>query len=697
MSILLGLEAAIKSMRASTTAVNTASHNIANMNTEGYSKQTATISATQPINNYNGAGQLGTGSAVSYIQRVRNLYLDTQIRTELSNLAKSDVIADVYKNLLALLPEINDPTVPGIAYQLEEFWKGWEDLAAEYLKPVASQNLTAVNNRIFAAAKNLTEMVRVKASSLNTMQIDLNSAVNTTVNQINSYLKEIASYNSIIMKTQGTGQVPNDIFDKRELAVQNLSKLVNISVAESSDGAQIIMISGIDAVSGGYYKTLNTIKGNSKSGMDDVAIGTYNITENITSGKLAGLFEARDVVVQQALTDLDVLASGLINVVNRVHRTGIDSVSGLQNDRNIFEGTRAVDFRLSEDLADTSMISGTKYEPGDIAAILANLGNKLMNNYISSSKVLSVTSATTLGAAGSLIINNIEVKYEATDTVADLIKKINSNVEEISAVFDDNNHTFFITGSRQMIIEEVTAGGAAAIPPPLLTMFRLFQEQVSAAPVNYGKTVLGPRTITDTVNNPPHIEQRPNFSFDPGPSGTILLQFENQSYEINWNEGQEINLIAMNIGYIDSAGTSPNLILATFRDKDQKMYFASNINSWGAGNAITPFTIKDKEGYFAKAMNIVNPTSSNNHLDSAFAGLKANYESALNAQNQYKVTAESLKGMQEEVTAVDENAEIAKAKLYQRQYDASVRLMAVIDQMLNMLINRMGSPSSNIE
>ncbi|PKL92559.1 MAG: flagellar hook-associated protein FlgK [Candidatus Goldiibacteriota bacterium HGW-Goldbacteria-1] len=697
MSVLIGLEAALKSMRASTTAINTASHNIANMNTEGYSKQAANISATQPLNNPNGAGQLGTGSAVTYIQRIRNLYLDTQIRSEISNLGKAEVLSDVYKNIMALFPEVNNASIPGVTYQLEQFWQGWEDLAVEYTKPVADQDIASINNRIYAAAQNLSELVSTKASSLNAMQIGLNSTLRTAVDEANTYLEEIASYNRTIMRSQGTGQIPNDIFDKRELALQKLSELMNVSTAESTDGALIVLVNGIDVVSGGNARTISTIKGNSKSGMDDIAIGTFNITDSISSGKIAGILEARDVVVQQFLTDLDILASGMISVVNRVHRTGVDSVTGLQGNRNFFEGTRAVDFRVSEDIEDISMISGTKYQPGDIAAIMANLDNKLMNNYISSSKVMAVSSTTTLGSTGSLVINNIEVKFDAADTVADLIQKINVNVQEVSAVFDDSNHTFYISAARQIIIEELNAGGNAVVPPPLLTMFKLFQEQVSAAPVNYGKLISGPDVVTDLLGSPPSIEQRPNFSIDPGVGGTLTIQFENQTYDINWNEGQQINLIAMNIGYIDNAGTNPNLFLATFRDKDQRMYLSSNINSWGTGNAITPFVITDKDGSFAKAMNLIKPLSAENQIESMFGGLKANYESALNAQSQYKTTAEALQGMQSEVTAVDENAELAKAKLYQRSYDASVRLMAVIDQMLNMLINRMGTPSSDIQ
>lgn len=700
MSILLGLEAAIKSMRASTTAVNTASHNIANMNTEGYSKQTATISATQPINNYNGAGQLGTGSAVSYIQRVRNLYLDTQIRTELGGLGESEILADTYKTLAAMFPEVSGVSNSGISAQLEAFWKGWEDLAAEFTKPLADRDVESIKNQIYSAANGLAGLVRERSSALMSLQMDLNAALRLNVQEANDYIKQIASFNQAIVKAKTAGQVPNDILDKRELAIQNLSKIMNVYVAERADGASVITIGGRILVNGAEYNKLATMAGTKDAKLEDVGImdagaAPVSITKNIDSGRLAGIIESRDVVIQGYITDLDILASSMITVVNKFHKTGVSDVAGVltQNDREFFTGTRAADFRVSEQLQGGTMINDTKYQEGDLAEIMANLDNKLMSNWVTSNKLAGVTSDTTLGSTGKLIINSIEIDFAATDTVRDLIQKININVEDFMAVFDDSNNSLFMSGSQYFNIEETDSAGNAVIPPVLLNKIKMFQEQVSAAPVNYYASSTGNKVIGAST----WATQQNKFSVEPAASGTVTVNFEGKNYYIDWTETQIINLTAMNIGFIDASAAKPNFVLATFKNDEQKIYFSSGINSGADGNRVPPFMIYDQKGNFTKSMNLVGAVRFQDHFESTMGKLKGALLSAKNMESQYDTTVESLKGMQEEVTAVDENAEIATAKLYQRQYDASVRLMAVIDQMLNMLINRMGSPSSNIE
>jgi len=339
------------------------------------------------------------------------------------------------------------------------------------------------------------------------------------------------------------------------------------------------------------------------------------------------------------------------------------------------------------------MINDTKYQEGDLAEIMANLDNKLMSNWVTSNKLAGVTSDTTLGSTGKLIINSIEIDFAATDTVRDLIQKININVEDFMAVFDDSNNSLFMSGSQYFNIEETDSAGNAVIPPVLLNKIKMFQEQVSAAPVNYYASSTGNKVVGAST----WATQQNKFAVDPTASGTVTVNFEGKNYYIDWTETQIINLTAMNIGFIDASAAKPNFVLATFKNDEQKIYFSSGINSGADGNRVPPFMIYDQKGNFTKSMNLVGAVRFQDHFESTMGKLKGALLSAKNMESQYDTTVESLKGMQEEVTAVDENAEIATAKLYQRQYDASVRLMAVIDQMLNMLINRMGSPSSNIE
>ncbi|MNI45851.1 Flagellar hook-associated protein 1 [compost metagenome] len=127
------IETAKRSLNTQTAALNTAGHNIANVNTEGYSKQVVKMQASLPMEAYGflrstAAGQMGTGVDFTSIERVRQSFLDDQYRNESSNSGNWDVRFDTLQKLESI---VNEPSDTGIRKVLDNFWNAWSDLSQD--------------------------------------------------------------------------------------------------------------------------------------------------------------------------------------------------------------------------------------------------------------------------------------------------------------------------------------------------------------------------------------------------------------------------------------------------------------------------------------------------------------------------------------------------------------------------------------
>ncbi|HDT15352.1 MAG TPA: flagellar hook-associated protein FlgK [Firmicutes bacterium] len=707
LNLLFGIESAMRSMRAHSTAINTTAHNIANMNTIGYSRQLANISSAEALSIPGTPGQVGTGSQMSAIERIRDLYLDKQIRSELTNFGEWAALVRTYENLRAIFPEVDNPGTAGLQHQISKFFESWQALAEQYKLPPAERNIAAAKNDILAYAKGLTNMFATRSAALTSIQLDLNTELRLTMDEANNLMKEIAEHNKSIVSIMGRGERPNDILDKREVALKKLSELINFHVGNRSDGSVVLITGGHTIVSGGDYFELTPTASAKDSKFERVGLFEYrgakpsDITDAVTGGKLAGILKARDEVLHGYQVQLDILAHSFITVANKIHSTALDPVSGAQANRAFFVGNRAASININPDIKTGSDILDTKFVEGDIAEIMANMDNKLMNNWVRRNVGSVMTSDTLLGNNGKISINGIEIWYSASDTIADLLVKINANVETFSAVWDDTNNQMFMIANDQMTIEEFMADGLTpAIPSvgpppyvPVLSLLGLVQEQVSAAPINYPGSFMG-----DTVRNVQSwFAQEMSTDVKTSEQGILSIGYLGNNYMVPWQSSDPVIVTVGSIfGYAPGPvpPALPNMGVAIFSEAEQKFHFGQGIGSGAGQNKILPLSITDASGTMSKTMKMIGNIRFGEFYDSMVGQLRGEIDSAINIQQQHADTILLLDNLQTEITRVDEEQEIALAKQYQRAYDASVRLLSVIDQMLNMLINRTGTPSS---
>ncbi|WP_216830368.1 flagellar hook-associated protein FlgK [Alkalihalobacterium elongatum] len=226
-----GLETARRSLMAHQSALHTTGHNIANANTPGYSRQRVNLTPGEsfPNTSFNQPGipgQIGTGVKVDSIQRYREHFLDLQFRNENAKHGFWDARFNALHKMEDIL---NEPSEDGIAKTMDRFWNSLQDLSVH---PEDSGSRSVVRQQGYALAETFNYI----ADSLSTVQRDLQKEVEGNVHQMNTLIRQINNINLQISKVEPHGFVPNDLYDRRDQLVDELSKLANIKVEMVQSG-----------------------------------------------------------------------------------------------------------------------------------------------------------------------------------------------------------------------------------------------------------------------------------------------------------------------------------------------------------------------------------------------------------------------------------------------------------------------------
>lgn len=253
-SIFSSLYTLKRAMGAQQYALNTTAHNIANANTDGYSRQRVTMEASRPegvnsVNSSFGPGQLGTGVDVSEVTRSRDYFLDAQIRNETGTL-------ETFKAREQFLSEIEtifmEPSENGLSNAMGEMWDSWQQLSA------GPENST-LRNGVIENSRTVTDMMNHAYYQLENLEINSDDLAKGQVYDMNQVITEIENLNQQIMGVRIGGNNPNDFLDKQDLLIDKLSGMINISVKRGPLGQAIIKSDDISLV-GGNKKNLSFVK-----------------------------------------------------------------------------------------------------------------------------------------------------------------------------------------------------------------------------------------------------------------------------------------------------------------------------------------------------------------------------------------------------------------------------------------------------
>lgn len=219
-------------------AINTTSHNVANINTHGYSRQRVQLETT-PSFFQQGVGVMGTGVQVSTITRIRDDYLDAQIRYESSIAGQYGARQNVLEQVEMIFME---PSDAGLNTVMGKMWDSWQELSKT---PENSNARTIVRDNSITFTDNLNHMY----GQLETLKSDTINLAEKKALDIHSILDQVKSLNNQIYKVVIKGNKPNDLMDKRDVLLDNLSQIIDIKVIEDkhgrvtvkNDGKEILM------------------------------------------------------------------------------------------------------------------------------------------------------------------------------------------------------------------------------------------------------------------------------------------------------------------------------------------------------------------------------------------------------------------------------------------------------------------------
>lgn len=289
-STFMGLETAKRGMFTQQSALHTTGNNIANANTEGYTRQRVNFKATEAypslgINRPQIPGQIGTGVEVESVQRVKESFLDIQYRSENNKLGYWESRANALQKMEEIM---NEPSDTGLANSLDQFWQSLQDLA---LDPTNAGARSVVRERGNAVADTFNYL----ATSLKSVQGDLKNELDVSVKEINSLANQLNNINKQISEIEPNGYLPNDLYDERDRLLDKLSSLANIKVSYNSSGGNALKIAegtaSIEIVDDNG-KVLGTLVDAKSQRVNEFSVSYRKITDengNITDGLAEGI------------------------------------------------------------------------------------------------------------------------------------------------------------------------------------------------------------------------------------------------------------------------------------------------------------------------------------------------------------------------------------------------------------------------
>jgi flagellar hook-associated protein 1 FlgK len=356
-------------------------------------------------------GQIGQGTDVASITRVRDILLDQRIVGQ-AHLQGYWGARDRYVDMMEKV--YNEVADTSLRNSLDQFWDAWQELSV-YPEQMASRSVVLERGNTFVDA------VHERFRGLSRVRDMIEGDIKITAGEINTFAKDIAALNVEILKVKAQGDNPNDLMDRRDLLVEKLSALINITVDERDPDEYMIHTAGLHLVQGGEYRPLAFEGDPGNDGYVRVfwRVGDENVRPQ--GGKLAGLLELRDGDVRREIQNLDNMTVNFMDLVNEIH----------------------------------SKAWGLNQRQGDPFFVEYPAVTNLMGNYdrsgdgeYDSSYVFRMSGSHALdpqehiGLAGEMVFAGsgtgaeVRVPYYPSDTVEDVINRINHSGADIAARLD---------------------------------------------------------------------------------------------------------------------------------------------------------------------------------------------------------------------------------------------------------------------
>ncbi len=632
-STFMGLEIAKKGLSAHQQALHVTGHNISNAENKDYSRQRAVITSADPLyipslNRANTPGNIGQGSVISSVERIRDAFIDDRIVAEKNTMGywktKNDFI---YQMELVY----NEPGNLSMRTRMDELWRSWEELS-KY--PEERSTREVVKEKAVSLSNDITNLYR----QMNDLKNDSNRQIEHRVNLMNTYGADIRDLNMRIMKAEALGDKPNDLMDKRDALIEKLSEIANISVGRSDRDETIVYIGNESFVQGEILRELKAEHDPDKNGLFKVIWKDSGREIKPTSGQLAGLIEVRDVLIRDNINRINSFAVNLTDLTNEIHRDGFGRRGETNN--NFFAVLPVSDnadgnFDLNSDGVN------------DVSAIFKVSGSNRLN----ASAAIGISGTLTF-VVNNGVENEININYNQNDTANTIIKKINDAKSGVVAYINHNGQLALKATSAQdsdrknFMIRHIEDSGQF-----LVGHAGILKQSGAQGSFDYRRV----NDISKFLSSREHITITPKFN--PAAYMAVSEAVIRDVDKIAAAQGKDIG------------GTGD----------------VNKSNGMGDGsNALRLAHIKHKSAM------IDNNTSFNDFYVSLVSRIGTQGEEAKDRINNQEALLKNLSNLRESVSGVNLDEEMANMVAFQHGYNASARVISVLDKMLETII-RLGA------
>lgn len=380
--MFLSLEIAKQSLINSQTALSVSSNNIANANTEGYTRQVAKFESNWSIKGSSGR-LLGTGANITSIQRVKSTLYDVQYRNNNSLYSQNSTQAEAMQQLESLLGTMDSKN--GLKINFTSFSNSLQELSK------LPQDI-GLRNNVIQNAQSLADNFKGLSTELSTLKTEYSKQTVSEVDEINGIIKNLRIVNDEIVKFANSSDNHNELLDKRDLLLDELSQKIDIQVSPASNNS-------INVTSNGHVvleSNRNTLLKAEVQGDESVKVywGDNNSEFSGMSGELGGLLNITNNIIDSYSSKIDTLASDYIKAFNDVFSSGFgaDGSTGL----NFFEGTDASTISVSTTIINSpdkfaASLDGSIGDNGNLLNLIALNKNPIINGTSSPTDFLNDT------------------------------------------------------------------------------------------------------------------------------------------------------------------------------------------------------------------------------------------------------------------------------------------------------------------
>ena len=607
---------------AQTDAITTAGHNISNANTEGYSRQRVQIKEFDPLyrpdmTRAERPGQIGQGVDVQSITRVRDELLDKRIVAQENQETYWETRSDYYTMLEQIY---NEPDDISVRYNMDKFWESWQELS---VNPESQASRQAVVTR----GQTLTESINQRWESLKGVSDLVDGDIEATVAQVNDLARQIAALNAAIVESKGVGDSPNDLLDRRDLLVDKLAKLVNVTVDHRDPDEFEVHVDGLVLVQGGIAREIGFQLRDDDSGYNKLIWKDTGKDAIFTGGKLGALVELRDVDIRNEIQQLNTMTMNFADLVNDIHRNavGANKVTGL-------------DFFVQTPFVEN--INGNFDRNGDGELDTSYVFRFTGTNELDKEQQVGIEGVMTLASTDG----TVQIPYYHTDTVETVINRINDSNSEVKAYLDRNNH---------LVLKATTS-----VDPQNPDFVIRHVEDSGYFLANYSGVLAGTGAAgaydfaqADAVNA---LAAGSQFGVSP---------YYNPSAYIAVNDAIKNDVQSVAAGYLSPSGD-------VFAGDGRAAVEIAAIRN----TSVMVGSMRTFDDFFADSVTNVGlkgEQAETNHLSQA-------------------AIMDDLRNLRESISGVNIDEELAEIMKFQHGYNAAAKFITVWDSLIDTIINKLG-------